>query len=190
MNMLKITKDFNPAQLASVLVNFIGFVVLLTCVLLSPHALVYDEVYHLPLVDLLNQYGLSYRFLRGTGQSAPGPLYPIIHYIFQPLTNLQAPAVRLVNILLLLLLILVLSLTLQKIFKIPQPLVSSLTIMGLPMIWVITGMALTEIPAMLLATLAIFLIFIALEKIADNQQMSLGIAALALLVSVWKRGLY
>jgi len=69
MNMLKITKDFNPAQLASVLVNFIGFVVLLTCVLLSPHALVYDEVYHLPLVDLLNQYGLSYRFLRGTGQS-------------------------------------------------------------------------------------------------------------------------
>lgn len=97
MNMLKITKDFNPAQLASVLVNFIGFVVLLTCVLLSPHALVYDEVYHLPLVDLLNQYGLSYRFLRGTGQSAPGPLYPIIHYIFQPLTNLQAPAVRLVN---------------------------------------------------------------------------------------------
>ncbi|MFM7793188.1 MAG: hypothetical protein ACKO90_35580, partial [Microcystis panniformis] len=159
---LKITKDLNSAQLASVLVNFIGFVVLLTCVLLSPHALVYDEVYHLPLVDLLNQYGLSYRFLRGTGQSAPGPLYPIIHYIFQPLTNLEAPAIRLVNILLLLLLILVLSLTLQKIFKIPQPLVSSLTIMGLPMIWVITGMALTEIPAMLLATLAVFLIFIAL----------------------------
>jgi 4-amino-4-deoxy-L-arabinose transferase-like glycosyltransferase len=85
----------------------------------------------------------------------------------------------LVNILLLLLLILVLSLTLQKIFKIPQPLVSSLTIMGLPMIWVITGMALTEIPAMLLATLAVFLIFIALEKIEDNQQMSLGIAALS-----------
>jgi 4-amino-4-deoxy-L-arabinose transferase-like glycosyltransferase len=179
MNIPKITKSFNPAQQASVLVNVLGFVVLLTCVLLSPHSLIYDEVYHLPLVGLLNQYGLSYRFLRGTGQSAPGPLYSIIHYIFQPLTDLEAPAIRLVNILLLLLLILVLSLTLQKIFKIPRALVSSLAIMGLPMIWVITGMALTEISAMLLATLSVFLIFLALEKIEDNQQISLGIAALS-----------
>jgi 4-amino-4-deoxy-L-arabinose transferase-like glycosyltransferase len=77
------------------------------------------------------------------------------------------------------LLILVLSLTLQKTFKVPRALVSSLAIMGLPMTWVITGMALTEIPAMLLATLSVFLIFIALEKIEDNQQISLGIAALS-----------
>ena len=147
------------ARFLGLFVNIIGFLLLIIAVCFSPSSYVYDERFHILGVELLKSQSLSLKFLQGTGESAPGPLYFIIHYLFEPITNLNGPQIRLVNILFLVLTIFVLFL-ICKTLSFTNPLVSSFRIMSAPVIWPIAGMALTEIPSMFFAMSGILLLLI------------------------------
>jgi hypothetical protein len=155
LNLVKDKKNIN------LLVNILGFL-LLIIIVLTKTSLTYDEPLHLQTVEALNHYGFSLQFLRGTDVSAPGPLYAVTHYLFQGITHLQAPGIRLVNVIFLLFIIIILRYTFRE-MKYEQPLLLSFGIMSIPIIWPISGMALTEIPAMLFACLSIFLLLLALK---------------------------
>ena len=145
----------NSARLAGLIVNILGLLLLVVAVCFSPSSYVYDERFHILGVELLKNQGLSLEFLQGTGRSAPGPLYFMIHYLFEPLTNLNGPQIRLVNLLFFVLTIAALFL-ICKSFSFSNPLISSLSIMATPLVWPIAGMALTEIPSMFFALLGFF----------------------------------
>jgi hypothetical protein len=120
----------------------------------SPRELTYDEPFHLEGARLLVS-GLTVREMLVTpSPSAPGPLYPVLHAILQPLTGFEAPAVRYVNVALLLMSVTALSITFRRWHGANAWLLAGM-IFGIPMTWVTTGMALTEIPAFAMAAFAV-----------------------------------
>jgi 4-amino-4-deoxy-L-arabinose transferase-like glycosyltransferase len=86
--------------------------------------------------------------------SAPGPLYPVLHALIFPFTKFQAPYVRWLNVSLLFISIVALSICLKS-YKFTKPFYRSVAILSVPMVWVTTGMALTEVPAFTMATLSL-----------------------------------
>ncbi|MDB9375961.1 glycosyltransferase family 39 protein [Nodularia sphaerocarpa] len=156
-------KPLKNQEIINLLINSIGFLLLIAKVILTKTPPTYDEPYHLKTVESLNNYGFSLQFLRGTDVSAPGPLYAIVHYLFQGITNLQVPGIRLVNIIFLFGIIVILILTFRQ-MKYQKLWFLSFGIMSVPIIWPISGMALTEIPSMFFACLSIFLLLVALDS--------------------------
>ena len=76
-----------------------GLVLLALAILIavSPRILIYDERYY-----MASSYYLAAHFellgpLRTPLNLAAGPLYPYLHVLLAPLTGLQVPAVRYVN---------------------------------------------------------------------------------------------
>jgi hypothetical protein len=146
-------------------VGLLAFVGLLIQVAVSPGPLVYDEGPYLDNVALLDKHGLSVGFLRDFSGSA-GPTFTSVHYLLMPMTHLTPPAVRLVNPVLLLLTVASTYGTLRFVRQIPMFAPprntefeqAALDIVGVPMIWVVAGLALTEMPAMFLASLSILLL--------------------------------
>jgi hypothetical protein len=138
--------------------------------------LIYDEAPYLKPVALLDQYGFSIKFLMEYPEPA-GLLHNVIHWFLAPLTGLQPPLVRLVNPILLVFTIALTALTLKTI-KASDPMASGLTFVGIPFTWVITGMALTELPAILLISLSIYLLVIAKQRMAAHLNLALVIALL------------
>jgi 4-amino-4-deoxy-L-arabinose transferase-like glycosyltransferase len=122
-----------------------------------------DEPLFLPNVHLLDQYGLSRTFLLNIDNQAPGPLYQFVHYILRPITHLQTPGIRLVNTFMLLMIIVLLTAIIRKMQRRVKKNVwlPALHILAVPMVWQLSGMALTEIPSMLFATLSIWLLQLA-----------------------------
>ena len=130
-----------------------GATVFLAMVTTSPPYFVYDEIIYLPGAQFLLE-GNSIRQLLLSPMTIPtGPLHSIIHALASPLTGLEAPRVRLVNCVLLATSWLAISKTLS-IVSITQPYSRGAALIAVPMIWVTTGMALTEIPAMTFASFA------------------------------------
>ncbi len=162
-------------KLACLVVNIFGLLCLFLKTILNQNLPLYDEPYHLSTVGLLNQYGFSLAFFGGTDESALGPVYAIIHYLLQPITNLEVPAVRLVNIALLFCIIIIIFFTFKEL-RSPTPWLSSVSIISIPMIWVISGMALTEIPAMFLASCGVYLLLIAINRSRKKSKTSLLLA--------------
>lgn len=145
-----------------VVIGIINLLVLLAVtILLSPSQLIYDERYYIETVPLLQEKGFTRDFLISLDGYA-GPLYTVVHYFCAPLTGLAAPQVRLVNSFLAVGLVLVLFLILRQL-KTRTPLGSSLSITAIPMMWVVSGMALTEIPAMFCVASSLLLLLYALE---------------------------
>ncbi|MDF2116089.1 hypothetical protein PY365_10930 [Roseiarcaceae bacterium H3SJ34-1] len=140
---------FNPFGLAAVLAA-IGLILV---VLRSPSYLVYDELAYLPGARFLVE-GHGLRELILFSPFIPtGPLHSVIHALAFPLTGLEAPRVRFVNCFLLFMSWLAISKTLMMV-GMQQAYLRAATIIAVPMIWVTTGMALTEIPAMTFASFA------------------------------------
>jgi len=134
--------------------GFILAIVLLAMVGLSPHRLLYDEPFHIEgAIRLVEGWSLPDLLAKPTG-SALGPLYPVIHAILSPLTALRAPAIRFVNLAALLLSIAIYSLHLKSLGD-NEYLQKAMGYLAIPMIWVCSGMALTEIPAQLFALIAV-----------------------------------
>jgi 4-amino-4-deoxy-L-arabinose transferase-like glycosyltransferase len=177
----------------------------------SIHApLGYDEVPYLRPVSLLHQYGLSLQYIRDYPEPA-GLLHNVLHWTLEPITGLRPPFVRLVNPVVLSLAILFTFLTLRLVGS-TQALSSSLTMIGIPFTWVLAGMALTEMPSIMLTALSIFLVVKANKNqvgrpsfafwVALAGGISLGIASLnramvlvilgalpCLLIADWRRSL-
>ena len=126
----------------------------------------YDEPYYYNNVVLLNKFGLTNQFLRSMHSHA-GPLHGVILWILQIITHGNVQLVRMVNLILLFAIIQFAKLIYNKI-NTNHPIKNSLElgIMSIPMIYVCSGLALTEIPALFFLTFSMYLLQISnLEKI-------------------------
>lgn len=163
-------------KIACLILSGIGLLCLFFHSVLVKRLPIYDEVFYMQEVKLLQTFGLSIPFLEGS-KTATGPLVAIVHYLLQPLTYLEAPGIRLVNCFLLVLLIVVLVFTFY-LLKSKSPWVSGFTIIATPMIWVVSGMALTEIPAMFFASGGILLLLLSVDDRVNHKSSRVLLAAL------------
>ena len=129
-------------------------IVLIGMVTVSPHRLLYDEPLHLEAAKALSGGMTIHQMLLTPFSSAPGPLYPVLHSALSPLTHLNAPWVRYVNLVLLFCVIACVAFSFKCIHADDSWLAAGM-ILAIPMTWVTAGMALTEIPALLMASLAL-----------------------------------
>lgn len=137
------------------------FIVLLVLVIGSPAKLIYDENYYIPAAKYLLGVDSLKTFARDW-PIGPGPLHALIHSLLKPLTNLEPPSIRFINIGFLLATICFLfGLSIQLGSK--QPFLASISVLGLPTTMVISGMALTEMPAICFFTAGQYLLISALR---------------------------
>lgn len=170
------------AQEKVLLATGIGaYLLLLLITILHRQPPLFDEPLFISNVHLLEQYGLSRTFLLNIDNQAPGPLYQLIHYALRPLTHLQTPGIRLVNTFMLLLIILLLAAIIRKMQRRVKKSVwvPALHIMAVPMVWQVSGMALTEIPPMLFATLSIWLLQLAQDYTRKRGGLGILLSLLA-----------
>jgi len=170
-----------PQERLLLIAGIAGYLLLLLITIVHRQPPLFDEPLFIPNVYLLEQYGLSRTFLLSIDNQAPGPLYQLIHYALKPITHLQTPGIRLVNTAMLLLIIILLPAIVRKMQRRVKrnPWLPALHIMAVPMIWQVSGMALTEVPAMLFATLSIWLLQLSLEKTRRKRKFALLLSLLA-----------
>ncbi len=136
--------------------------------------LVYDEAPYLGPVALLHQHGLSLQFIKEYPLPA-GLLHNVLHWTLEPITGLSPPLVRLVNPALLVLAVLFNFLTL-RLAGATQPLASSLSVVGIPFIWIFSGLALTEMLSITLTASSVLLLVSASKSQADRPTFALTTA--------------
>jgi hypothetical protein len=151
------------AQIACLSVTLIGILILVASVLMTDKPATYDEIHILREVSHLKEKGLSRSFLDNY-RLGHGPLPVFLQYLFEPLTFLEPPGIRLVNLGFLLMLVTIQFFVLRRMGS-RSPLSSSLSIVAAPMIWVMGGMALSEMPAMCMNALAVWLLMVSMEDI-------------------------
>lgn len=142
-----------PLQEITLLVA--GFIILIILQVVFPRAPFFDEDDYLSNVALLHQYGFGKTYLVHLVGSA-GPLYSMVHFLFEPLTGLKTPQIRLVNTLFL---VGAAYFTFRTLCVLnPAARFYALYIMAVPMTYVIGGLALTEMPALFFFSASIFLL--------------------------------
>ncbi|TWW00357.1 glycosyltransferase family 39 protein [Chitinophaga pinensis] len=158
-----------------------GYILLFVITLLHKQPPLFDEPLFIPNVYLFEQYGFSRTFLLHIDNQAPGPLYQFVHSALKPLTHLQTPGIRMVNTGMLLLIILLLAAIIRKMQRRLKRNVwlPAFHIMAVPMVWQVAGMALTEIPPMLFATISIWLLQHAMERTTKRWWQGLSLSILA-----------
>ena len=135
-------------------VLFVAFLSMVTLVATSPNRFLYDEPYFANYVSLLHQYRFTPRLLNSLN-AAPGPLSAVVQVIFEPLTQRRPVAMRLVNVFSLIMLTLVLVMWLKR--EGNDYWVAGCSVLVVPMTWVVAGMALSEMSAMVFVTLSLYL---------------------------------
>lgn len=143
---------------------------------MSPSTLVYDEVYHLEGAQMLVRGSTVREMLLAPTTSAPGPLYAIVHAIFAPITNLRAPGVRWVNVVFLAWTVGATFTILSQLHRC-NALFTSCLLIGVPVSWVIGGMALTEAPAAAMAASALSCLIFAQSSHGWNRPLSIAVFA-------------
>ena len=165
------------------LVAFLGLV---TLVATSPNRFLYDEVYFADYVSLLHKYGFTPTFLNSLN-AAPGPLSAIVQVTFEPLTHLRPVAMRFVNVFLLATLTLLLVVQLKS--EGNEYWVAACSVLMVPMTWVVAGMALSEMSAIVFVALSLYSQLRGLDALADGRSVLawflLGGACLG--IAVWGR---
>jgi len=146
----------------SKLLTIIGFLTLTFITVFNKHPLTFDEVLFPRNVLLMEKVGFGKEFLLEMHDQAPGPLYQFIHYPLKGITKLQPPGIRMVNLICLLA---ITWLTFKVGTRVDDEFQwsDSLKIILVPAIWTVTGLALTEIPAILFMMLSIYL-FVQVDK--------------------------
>lgn len=168
----------------------VGVAVLVIQAARSPVRLTYDEPYFANYVALLHEHGLSRAFLRSLSGTA-GPLYAFAQAAFEPLTALSPPGMRLVNVGLLAIVV-ALLVAMSRRDKPVDRLASAASVLVVPMTWVLAGMALSEMPALVFATLSLGLLLKGLQRSGD-QPAVVGwflASAVCLAVATWGRQPY
>jgi len=150
------------APLALLVIGVSTVLAILGAVLAAPNSLTYDEPMYLATVGQLRNNGFGVEFLTGMKVHA-GPLYAIVHLLAQPWTGLQAPGVRIVNPMLLAGSVCALGFALA-VRGAERPLLSALGVVSIPMVVTTSGLALTEIPAVFFASLALALLLAVMDR--------------------------
>jgi 4-amino-4-deoxy-L-arabinose transferase-like glycosyltransferase len=162
------------------LLGIVAYISLVLVTVYHQQPPLYDEPLFIPNVYLFEQYGLSKEFLLKINEQAPGPLYQFIHYPLRGITHLQTPGIRLVNTALLGLMILALTAIITHINSTDRKhaFLLALNMMAIPMVWNVSGMALTEVPPMFFATLSILFLLYSLQREAGSLVPALLLALL------------
>ena len=173
-------------RLATV-VLFVAFFILVTTVALSPPEFIYDEPDYMQYVALLRQHGLTEQFLDALTGGA-GPLYAFVHRAFEPLTHLNPVRMRLVNVAFLAMVAGILAAWLRRRNR-ADYLPASCAILAVPMTWVLAGMALTSMPALVFVTLSLYLLLRGVEALEREGRVLAWFAASGIFlgVAVWGR---
>jgi hypothetical protein len=174
---------------ATASVLLLSFFAMLGMVAKSPDKFLYDEPYFANYVLLLRQDGFTPKFLNALN-AAPGPLCAVVQTIFDPVTHLRPVGMRFVNVFLLVLLVLVLTSWLKS--EGEHYWIAGLSVLVVPMTWVVSGMALSEISAMLFVTLSLYLQLRGLGVLEQASRKSLWFlgAGICLGVAIWGRQPY
>jgi len=142
----------------------LAIIIIIVLVGLSPSVLIYDEVHHIVGARLLVE-GSTIRetLLDSRLKSAAGPLYFSLHAFLFPVTEFQAPYIRGLNVVLLIISIAGLSFCI-KFYRFTRPVYRASAVLSVPIIWVCSGLALTEIPAFTMATFSLLSAMIATKE--------------------------
>jgi hypothetical protein len=154
------------------------FLVLALTALLSPRGLTYDEPLHLAGARLLASGASLGDLLLASLPSAAGPLFPLLHWLLHPLTGFNPHLLRVVNLVLLLVAIVFEFLTLRAL-EVLTAFPLALATVAVPIVWVSAGMALTEMPAIAMMSVAVYLATDALRRLDDGPRAILPRAFLA-----------
>lgn len=153
----------------------------------APVALRYDEHNFYPNIHLLNTLHFTPAFLRAMEQQSPGPLYQIIHLFFKPLTLLEITHMRFLQLAFLLIIQLVIML--QKRIEYNAGWLDAWLYVNLgiciPAIWPISGLALTEIPAILMLTVGLLILY--WSDRSKYPWFTAGTAGLFVGLAIWGR---
>lgn len=163
----------------------LSFLVLLAAILTSPTELVFDENRYADYPDLVGRLGLSLALLEQLNGAA-GPLYAVVHFLLKPLTRLDPTAMRLANLALFLAVVALIGVSLRRL-AIAEPWLGAAAILGVPMSWVLAGLALTDAPALVFVAANLALQLRGLAALARGEEplpwfaaagVTLGIAVL------------
>ncbi len=146
-------------QKTSVILALAGWGGLAVMIAASPHYLVYDEQYHIGLVEIIRSEGFFRALTSPCNQSAAGPLFALLQLVFGWATSMSAPNIRWVGFICLF----ITSILVSKASLVSNQARISLSqvglcFLGVPFVWPCAGIALTEVPAMLFFSLALFCI--------------------------------
>jgi hypothetical protein len=168
----------------------LAFLALVMLVATSPHRFLYDEPFFANYVPLLHQYGLTTEFMNSLTGTV-GPLYAFVHLVFEPFTQLQPVRMRLVNVLLLVTVAWMLAAWLKR-QKGSDYGVAGCSVLVVPMTWVLAGMALSEMPALVFVTLSLYLQLRGLESLERGRPVLVWFVASAVFlgIAVWGRQPY
>jgi len=172
---------------AAAAVLLLAALALIAIVVTSPANFVYDEPDYANYVPLLRRYGLTEEFLDALTGGA-GPLYAFVHRALEPLTNLSPVRMRLVNVVLLAVVAGILAGWLKRQNR-PDYLLAGCTILVVPMTWVLAGMALTSMPALVFVSLNLYVLLRGVEAL-EHETPALGwfvAGGIFLGVAVWGR---
>ena len=158
-----------------------GYALLLLITILHRQPPLFDEPLFVRNLYLFDRVGLSRTFLLEMNDQAPGPLYQLIHYPLYGITHWQTPGIRLVNMTLLagITFMLIRIITLHYKINANTAMIYALNIMAAPMIWQISGMALTEIPPLFFSTLAVYWLLQSVNRPEGTALRTAAYAALA-----------
>jgi hypothetical protein len=165
----------------------LALLALLVLVAVSPRQPIYDERYFTAYLTLLDRYGLSKAYLRSLPE-AMGPLYAFVHAAFADLTSLHPLGMRAVNLALFAAVTAIVA-GASGHTNSGDRWTSAGSVLAVPMAWVLGGMALSEMPALVFATLSLWLQLKGLERIDDRPRTVAWFAASAIClgISVWGR---
>jgi hypothetical protein len=168
----------------------LAFLALVVLVATSPKRFLYDEPFFVRYIPLLHRYGFSTTFLKSLPGTV-GPLYSFVHIALEPFTHLQPVRMRFVNASLLVLTAAILAVWLKG-QKRPDYWVAAGSVLVVPMTWVLAGMALSEMPAVALVTLSLYLQLRGLAALeAGGPVLAWHVAsAICLAIAVWGRQPY
>jgi hypothetical protein len=142
-----------------------GLLLLSATAIFNPNGFVFDEVLFPPNVELMEKHGFGKTFLIEMIDQAPGPLYEFIHLPLKGFTDLQPQRMRIVNLVLFFIIIFILVLIYRQSDNKRHAIYLSLHI--------VAGLVLTEMPAMLFASISFLLGVIILNNQDDSKKVLL-----------------
>jgi len=144
-----------PTKLTTLALATAAALVLILLILISPQGLTNDESWYLNQVGYAVRHGLSHEFWLSY-RGAAGPLFAWLHALLLPLTHLDLPAVRLVNAALFVALAPLVALIATRLgFSRPAAIRAAVALLFFAPLWKCAGLAYTELPAILTATIAL-----------------------------------
>jgi hypothetical protein len=155
------------------------FGLLATMIFLSPSELRYDESAHLQGVLRIREHGWKQALASSENTSAAGPLYPAVQILAAPLTGFRAPPIRWINFACLLLTTLLLTAYFRRTNDVQAPFLQATSLLAVPFLWPASGLALTELPALLPFTLFVIVLLTALRAPSSSTLQLVAWGALA-----------